>query len=69
MRDGILGQKWRLQPDFSPDPFALAMRGVECMIATAAATKLRTEVGALDLIKLVEFSPGFVANRTGDINF
>jgi hypothetical protein len=62
VRDSILSQKWRLQPDFSPDPFALAMRGVECMIATAAATKLRTEVGALDLIKLAEFTPSFVAD-------
>src|SRR5437879_1245757 len=49
MRDGVLRQKRRLQPDFGADPFAFSVRRVERVIAASAAAELGTKIGALDL--------------------
>ena len=68
MRDCILRQKRRLQPDFSADPFAFGVRRVQRVVATSSAAKLRTEIRALDLIKLTDLAPGFVAHRARDID-
>src|ERR1700730_820121 len=32
MRNRVLGQKWRLEADFGPDPFALGVRSIGCII-------------------------------------
>ena len=39
------------------------------MVATAAAAELRSEVGGLDLVELVNFAPGLIADRSGDVDF
>ena len=41
---------------------------VERMVAATAAAKLRAEVRALDLVELLELTPGFVAHRAGNID-
>ena len=69
MRHRVLGQQRRLQADFGPDPFALAVRRFGRMIATASAAELRAEVSGLNLIELADFSPGFVGDRSGDVDF
>lgn len=69
MRHGILRQKRRLEPDLSPDPFALAMRRIGRMIAASSTAKLRPEIRRLDLLKLLDLAPGSIAYRTGDIDF
>ena len=38
------------------------------MIATSAAAELRTEIRALDLVKLLHFAPGFIAHRAGNVD-
>jgi len=69
MRNGILGKKGSLQPDFSPNPFALGVRRVRSVIAAAAATKLWAEVRALDLIELLELAPSSMAYGSGHVDF
>jgi len=66
---GVLSQKRGLETDFGSDPFALAVRRAGRMIAASAAAELRTEVGRLDLIKLLDFFPSSVADGAGDIDF
>jgi hypothetical protein len=66
---GVLCQEWGLEADFGADPFAFGVRSVGGMIAAPAAAELGTEVGALDLIELLDFAPGFVAYRSGYVNF
>ena len=62
MRDGVLRQKRRLQPDLGADPFPFSVRRVERVIAASAAAELGTKIGALDLVKLPQLAPGFIAN-------
>jgi hypothetical protein len=69
IRDGILRQKWRLEPDFGSDPFAFGVERFDWVMAAPAAAELRAKVGALDLIKLLDLSPGFVADSAGNVNF
>jgi hypothetical protein len=38
------------------------------MMATPATAELRTEIGTLDLVKLLQFAPGFIAHRAGNVN-
>jgi hypothetical protein len=38
------------------------------MIATPATAELRTEIATLDLVKLLQFAPGFIAHRAGNVN-
>ncbi len=67
--DGVLGQERGLYVDFGADPFSFVVGLVERVIATSAAAELRTEVGALDLVELLDAAPGFVTCRAGDIDF
>jgi len=69
MRHGVLGQKGRLEPDFGADPFAFTVWSVRRMVATSAAAELWAEFGALDLIELLDFLPGGVADGAGDVDF
>src|ERR1035441_9494765 len=82
MRNGILGQKWRLEPDFGSDPGAFGISVPPCFAwrhgrggrghmawEESAAAELGTEVGALNLIELLDLAPGFVAYRTGYVDF
>ncbi len=69
MRHGVLRQKRRLEPDFRSDPFPFAMWRVGRMIATSAAAELWAEVGALDLIELLNLLPGRIAHSSGNIDF
>jgi hypothetical protein len=39
------------------------------MITASAAPELRAKIGALDLIKLVDPAPGFVADSARHVNF
>ncbi len=39
------------------------------MIAASAAAELRSEIGALYLIKLLDLAPGFVADGSGNVDF
>ena len=68
VRNCILREKRRLKPDFGSDPFALGVGNVRCVIAAPATAKLRAEVGALNLVKLVNLTPGSVADGSGYIN-
>ena len=67
MGNGILGEKRRGEPDFGSDPFTLGVRSGGRMIASAAAAELRAEVGALDLVELLDLTPCFVAHGAEDI--
>lgn len=69
VRHGILCQKRRLEPDLGPDPFAFSMRPVGRMVTASTTAELRSEVSALDLIVLLDLFPGFVAYRSGDVDF
>ena len=69
MRNRVLRQQRRLNPDFGSDPFALRVRSDRSVVTAAATAELGTEVSALDLIELLNLSPGFVAYRARDINF
>jgi len=69
VRHGVLGQKWRLEPDFGTYPLALGMGSVGRMVAAAATAELRAEIRALNLIKLLDLAPGGVANCAGNIDF
>jgi hypothetical protein len=64
-----LGQERRLELDFGCDPGAFGVWSILLVVAKAAAAELRAEVGALDLVELVDLAPGFVACRTGDVDF
>ncbi len=68
MRHGVLRQKWRLEPDFCAYPFALGMRSIGRMITASTAAELRAEVGALNLIILLNLGPRGVADSPGNIN-
>src|SRR5271168_4788290 len=68
MRHGVLGQKRRLQPDFGSNPLALGVRRIRGMIAAPAAPELWTEVGALNLVKLLDLAPGLIAHGAGNID-
>jgi hypothetical protein len=68
VRHGVLGQERRLQPDLSANPLAFAVRSIGRMVTSAAATELRAEVRALNLIKLVDLAPGRVADGAGNVD-
>jgi len=68
VRNSVLSQKRRLQTDFRPDPFAFGVRRVERVVAASSAAELRTEIRTLDLVKLTDLAPGFVADRAGDVD-
>jgi len=68
VRYRILRQKRRLQPGFRPDPLSLIMRHSRRMIAASATAELRTELSALDLVKLLNLAPGLVADRAGNVD-
>ena len=65
---GVLGQERGLQADFGADPFAFAVRLIWGVIAAAAAAELRAEVRGLDLIEVLQFAPGLVTYRAGDVD-
>src|SRR5579859_24193 len=69
VRHSVLSQKRRLQPDFGADPFALGVRSVGRMVAASATSELRTEVCALNLIKLADLAPGSITNSSRDVDF
>src|SRR5712692_4474307 len=69
IRNCILRQKRRLEPDFGSDPFPLGVGSIRGVIATATTAKLRAEVGALNLVKLLDLTPGLVAGSSGHIDF
>jgi hypothetical protein len=60
--NGILGQKRRLEPDFSSNPLAFIMRSVGRVVAASAAAELRTELGALNLIELLNLPPSGITD-------
>jgi hypothetical protein len=65
---GVLCQEWGLEADFGADPFAFRVWGVGRMITASAAAELGAEVGALDLIELVDLAPDGIADGSGDID-
>jgi len=69
MRHGVLGQERRQERNFGADPFALGVWSVGGVVAAAAAAELGAEVGALDLIELLDLAPGFVGYRPGYVDF
>jgi hypothetical protein len=69
MGDGVLGQERGLDVDFGSDPFAFGVGSVGGVMAASAAAELGAEVGALDLVELVDFAPGFIAYRSGYVDF
>jgi len=68
MRYGILRQKRRLELNLSPNPFALAVGRIWYMVAAPATAELRTKIGALDLIELIDLAPGVVADSARNID-
>jgi len=69
MRNRILSEKRRLQPDFGADPLALRVRGIGGMLASAAAAELRSEASTLNLIELPNLAPRGIAGSAGDVDF
>jgi hypothetical protein len=69
VRHGVLRQKRRLETDLSSDPFAFEVWCVGRMIAGPTAAELPSEAGRLDLIELVQFSPGSIADSARDVDF
>ena len=69
MRNGILGQKGRLEPDFGANPFGFGMGFIRRVIAASAAAELRAEVCTLNLIELLDLPPSFVADGSRNIDF
>jgi len=69
MRNGVLSEKRRLQSDFGADPFALRMRGIGGMVASAAAAELRSEASTLNLIELPNLAPRSIAGSAGNVDF
>jgi hypothetical protein len=69
MGNGVLGQERGLEADFGADPFAFGVRGIGSVFAVCAAAEAGSEVGALDLIELLDLTPGFVAYGSGYVNF
>src|SRR5271165_4739465 len=69
MRNGVLRQKWRLEPDFGADPFSLGVGRIRLVLAEPAAAELWPELRTLNLIELLDLPPGFVADSSGNINF
>ena len=69
MRNRILGQKWRQQPDFGADPFAFCVGSVRRVVAAASTAELWAKVGALKLFELLDLMPGFIAHGSGYVNF
>jgi len=69
VRNGVLRQKRSLKLDFGSNPFAFGVGRVGGVFAACAAAETRTEVGALDLIELLDFAPGFVGYGSGDVDF
>jgi hypothetical protein len=55
--------------DFGSDPFAFGVGSVGGVMAASAAAELGAEVGALDLVELVDLAPGFIAYRSGYVDF
>ena len=45
VRHGVLREKWCLQTDFGPNPFAFGVRCIGRVIAASAAAELGTEIG------------------------
>src|ERR1700758_3796983 len=64
----VLRKEGRLQADFGADPFALGVRSVGRMVAAPSAAELRAEVGALDLVELVDLAPGSIADGSGYVD-
>lgn len=58
-----------MEADFGSDPFAFDVGRVGRVIAAAAAPELGAEVGGLDLVEVMEFSPGLVAYCAGNVDF
>src|SRR5690348_12015018 len=69
MGNSVLRQKRRLEADFGADPFAFLVRLIERVVAASATAELRAEVGALDLVELLQFAPGFIASRARNVDF
>jgi hypothetical protein len=69
MRNRILRQKRRLNPDLGSDPFSFGVRGAGRVIAAASTAELWTEVRALNLIELLDLAPGLVAHGPGYVDF
>lgn len=69
IRDGVLRQKRRLQLYLGADPFAFAVWSAGGMFAGAARAELWSESCALDLVKLLYLTPGFIADGSGYIDF
>jgi len=69
MRNGVLSEQWRLQPDLGADPFALRVRDIGWMLASTAAAELRSEASTLNLIELPKLAPRFIADGPGNIDF
>src|ERR1700685_382573 len=68
VRNRVLRQKRRRDLNFSANPFAFGVWSVGRMIAASTAAELRAELGALNLIELLDLTPGFIAHRAGDID-
>lgn len=69
MRHGVLRQKRGLEPNFGSNPFALTVKSPRRMTAAPSTAELRPEVGALDLIELLDLFPRGIAHRAGNVDF
>src|SRR5215470_15988012 len=64
VRDGVLREKRRLEPDLGPNPFTLSVRFCRAMLARAARSVLRSEVCALNLVELLDVLPCRIAHSS-----
>jgi len=66
---GVLGQERVWEANLGADPLAFGVGLVWGVVATAAAAKLRAEIGGVDLVEVVEFFPRGIADGVGDVDF
>jgi hypothetical protein len=65
----VLRQKWSLKANFGPNPFALCVGLIGRVVAASPTTELRTEICALNLLKVPDLAPSLVTDRAGNIDF
>src|SRR5437868_1396259 len=68
MRNRVLSQQRSLQPNLRSYPLAFGVRRAGGMPAVPAGPELRTKGSALNLVELLQLTPGLVAHRARQID-
>ena len=65
----VLRQKWSLEANFGPNPFAICVGLIGRVVAASPTTELRTEICALNLLEVADLAPSLVTDRAGNVDF